>query len=334
MNDRKRILILSVLVTIGVSIASVLVCYYHLYLIAAHGEHPSDPLWMAGGTIVVIFFGGGALLLRINQSVVRRLERLSVDLTLKTEELTRINRELDEFTCVVSHDLKAPLSGIAGYCQILLEHYDEHVDENGRRMLRALVGLCQRLSQLIDDLLSYSRIGRAQPEREPVDLAVLIENVIDRLAPAIEVRHAVVRSVGELPTISADGMLVAEVLQNLVSNGLKFNTSATPTVEIGCRHEHPPAIYVRDNGIGIAPEHRESVFEMFRRLHSRQKFEGTGAGLTIVRRIVEAHGGKIWIESEPGQGTSVLFTLEPTIKISPPHIRMWHAAPHQAHAGA
>jgi PAS domain S-box-containing protein len=454
-NDRRRLLLLSILVTVAVAAACVLVTSYHLYYSAWRLEQSSPPdvwshwieaCWTAGGTIAVVFVAGGALFLRINQSFIQRLElsearnraiidtavqaivtaddrgrvmsfnpaaerlfecraeeiigkslaalvagcssaldaldassttrsdlvgrrrdgstfplemsvgktplgktllytailrdvtdaklaeeqtrqtiarleRLGVRLTERSEELSRINHELDDFTCVASHDLKEPLRGIAGYCQLLLEGYRDRLDENGRRMLAALVGLCQRLSQLIDDLLAYSHIGRSEPACSPVEIASVVEDVIDRLTPAVEMRRGVVRIVDDLPRLAADKTLLAEVFQNLITNGLKFNTAETPTVEIGSRSGKPAVIYVRDNGIGIQADHHEAVFEMFRRLHSRRKFEGTGAGLAIVRKIVEAHGGRVWLESQLGQGTTVFFTLEPSpaARVSPPH---------------
>lgn len=320
MNDRRRLLLLSVLVTVGVSITCVFVTYYHLYIVEQNSDHAVEPLWLAGGTIALIFFIGGVLFLRVNDSFVRRLEASESRTRAVLETVVRINHELDDFTCVASHDLKEPLRGIAGYCKLLHEGYQERLDENGRRMLMALVGLCERLSQLIDDLLAYSRIGHTEPQRSPIELTTVAENVIERLAPAIEMRHGVVRLANKLPIVSADAMLLGEALQNLIANGLKFNESPTPTVEIGCRAGQPATLYVRDNGIGIPEQHHAAVFEMFRRLHSRRKFEGTGAGLAIVRKIVEAHGGKVWLESSPGRGTTILFTLEaPTRIAAPPH---------------
>ena len=177
---------------------------------------------------------------------------------------------------------------------------------DGQRRLESLVGLCQRLSRLIDDLLTYSQIGRTEPEAAPIDLNEIVADVIDTLGAAIDERNAIVRVKGSLPTVEADRVLVGEVFRNLIANALKFNESPQPTVEIG--HEGG-ALYVRDNGIGIPECHHEAVFTMFRRLHSRRKYEGTGAGLTFVRKIVEAHGGSVWLESQPECGATFYFTL-------------------------
>ncbi|HVX64040.1 MAG TPA: ATP-binding protein [Pirellulales bacterium] len=228
----------------------------------------------------------------------------------KAAELARANQELDDFTYVVSHDLKEPLRGISAYCGILLEEYEDKLDDNGRRMMSTLVVLCQRLDQLIDGLLTYSRLGRA-PELVNVNLDEVLDRVLETLGPAIDGRGGAVRRLGALPTVRAEVATIGLVLQNLISNGLKFNDNTPPEVEIGCLEGDPLTIYVRDNGIGIEPRHHEAVFSMFRRLHGRQKYEGTGAGLTIVRKIIEAHGGRVWLESEPGCGSTFMFTLSP-----------------------
>jgi PAS domain S-box-containing protein len=235
-----------------------------------------------------------------------KLHEVKENLEAKAAELAKINRELDDFTYVASHDLKEPLRGISSYCQILLEDYGGKLDDDGQRRLEALVGLCQRLGRLIDDLLTYSQIARTEPDFAPTDLNEIVADVLDTLGPTIDGRHAVVRVRGTLPSVEADRVLVGEVFRNLVANALKFNEQPQPAVEIGCADG---TLYVRDNGIGIPACHHEAVFAMFRRLHSRRKYEGTGAGLTFVRKIVEAHGGRIWVQSESGSGATFYFTL-------------------------
>lgn len=239
------------------------------------------------------------------------LEQLQIakaGVEVKAAELARANQELDDFTYVASHDLKEPLRGISAYCGILLEEYQDKLDDNGRRMMSTLVVLCQRLDQLIDDLLTYSRLGRA-PELTEVNLDEVLDRVLETLGPAIDGRGGLVRRLGALPVVRADATTIGLVLQNLISNGLKFNDNSPPEVEIGCIEGDPLTIYVRDNGIGIEPRHHDAVFAMFRRLHGRVKYEGTGAGLSIVRKIIEAHGGRVWLESEPGCGSTFLFNL-------------------------
>ena len=306
MSDRYRLLILSTLILAGVSFTGVAV--------TAFDQSP----WIAGVKTLAVIIGGGTLLVRVTNPFVRRLElnvaqlqEMTRHLEAKAAELARINRELDDFTYVASHDLKEPLRGISSYCQILVEDYSDRLDDEGRRRLTSLVALCQRLGQLIDDLLAYSRIGRAKPAAEEVDLGAVVNDVLQTLGPAIEQRNAHVAVNDILPIVTADRTLVAEVFRNLIGNGLKFNETPSPRIEIGCCGGLPMTIYVRDNGIGIPPHHHNEVFTMFRRLHSRRKYDGTGAGLSLVRKIVAAHGGRVWVESMPGEGATFYFTLAP-----------------------
>jgi PAS domain S-box-containing protein len=235
-----------------------------------------------------------------------KLEKVKQSLEAKADELARANRELDDFTYLAAHDLKEPLRGISAYCQTLLDDYGRQLDADGERRLKAMIGLCQRLSHLVDDVLAYAQLAGRPPEVASTDLNQVVADVLSTLAPAIEQRGAQVRVSGVLPKLPADRAGVGEVLRNLISNALKFNDSVCPRVEIGSRGA---TIYVRDNGIGIARCHHEAIFAMFRRLHGRGKYEGTGAGLPLVRKIVEAHGGRVWLDSHPGHGSTFYFTL-------------------------
>lgn len=239
-----------------------------------------------------------------------RLQAATESMRQQTAELTRVNRELDDFTHTVSHDLKEPLRGISSYCGLLLEEYQDKLDDNAQRMMGTLVALCQRLGQMIDDLLTYSRMGRS-PDLAEVDLDEVLDDALQTLGPAIDGRGGTVTRIDRLPCVQGDAAMLGAVLQNLIGNGLKFNDNPTPTVEIGCLPGESPTIFVRDNGIGIAKRHQSAVFAMFRRLHGRQKYEGAGAGLSIVRKVVEAHGGEVWLESEPGAGSTFYFTVGP-----------------------
>jgi len=230
----------------------------------------------------------------------------------------RICGELDEFTSIVSHDLKEPLAGIRGYSEILLEDYQDKLDSDGQRRLNALVQMCDRLAASIDSLLRFSRVGRIECPEAEVDLNAVVEEVLQTFRPTIDARRGSVEVAGRLPMVKGDAVLIGEVLGNLFANGLKFNRSDKPRVEIGSVAGEMPTIYVRDNGIGIPREHHQAIFTIFRRLHHRREFEGTGAGLTIVRKIVESHGGRIWLESEPGRGATFFFTLHPATSDAPP----------------
>ncbi len=251
-----------------------------------------------------------------------QIERQAAELERRNAELDRINRELEEFTYIASHDLKEPLRGIRAYSEMLREDYDASLDDEGRRRLDKMVDLCRRLESLITDLLTYCRVGGMRPTMATVDWNTVAGEVLDMLEPAIEDRKAEVEVYGPLPQVSGDAMMLGLALANLITNGLKFNRSERPRVEIGTTNGEQPTLYIRDNGIGIDARHHEDVFAMFRRLHSRQEYEGSGAGLSIVRKIADAHGGRVWLESEPGHGTTFYLALPPATAagtIGPPH---------------
>ncbi len=251
-----------------------------------------------------------------------RAVRLAIERKRGEVRLLRLNRELDDFTYIASHDLKEPLRGITAYCETLLEDYREKLDGDGQRRLSTLVELCNRLETLIGDLLTYCRVGGIRPAETGIDLDAVVADVLDTLRPAIDRSQAVVRVAGRLPVVAGDASLIGMAVGNLISNGLKFNDRPRPHVQIGSLPTEPPTLYVRDNGIGIDRRHHEAIFTVFRRLHSRKKYEGTGAGLTIVRKIIQSHGGCIWLKSQPGRGSTFFFTLAPADRQSgtrPPH---------------
>ncbi|MBX7164769.1 MAG: PAS domain S-box protein [Pirellulales bacterium] len=236
------------------------------------------------------------------------LRSANAALEAQTCELQRINHELNDFTYIASHDLKEPLRGIAAYCRMLAEDSADQLDDEGRRRLETLERLALRSERLAGDLLTYARVGCCRPELGPVALSEVVADVLQTLEPLLHGAQAQVEVPAELPVVRGDATLLGEVFRNLVANGVKFNRGA-PRIEIGCDVRDTPTFWVRDNGIGIPAEHHEAVFEMFRRLHRRSEFEGTGAGLAIVRKIVRAHGGRTWLESAPDAGTTVYFTL-------------------------
>jgi light-regulated signal transduction histidine kinase (bacteriophytochrome) len=329
MNDRRRLLALSLAILAAASLACVTLSAWHLRQ-AYRLEDAAGSLWIraasysalqagaliiAAGTLMARVFN--PFMWRLEQSEARSqrhvalLEELTQRLAAKTSELTRINADLDDFSCIASHDLKEPLRGISGYCELLLlEDYRDKLDEDGTARLESVIRLCGRLGRLIDDLLTYARLGRVQPSCVAVDLNRVAADVTDILAATIEDRAARVTVAASMPAVVAEPTLVGEVLRNLISNALKFNTHAEPHVRVGAERDGDLVVVsVRDNGIGIAPEHHTAVFEMFRRLHSRQRYEGTGAGLSFVRKIVEAHGGRVWLESALERGSTFYFTL-------------------------
>ena len=242
------------------------------------------------------------------------LRRLARELQERNAALQRSNQELDDFAYIASHDLKEPLRGIHNYSRFLIEDYAATLDDAGRAKLETLTRLAQRMEELIDSLLEFSRVGRLDLASRDTDLNEALRMALGALQITLRQENVQVRVPAPLPHARADRQRVAELLQNLIVNAVKYNDKAEKWVEIGCQAGGggPAVIYVRDNGIGIPHKHHDAVFRIFKRLHGRDKFGGgTGAGLTIVKKIVERHGGRIWIESKPGEGTTFFFTLEP-----------------------
>jgi PAS domain S-box-containing protein len=228
------------------------------------------------------------------------------------DRLRRINQELEDFTYVVSHDLKEPLRTLEAFSTFLARDYGSALSGDGQEYLKHLIEASRRLRDLIDSLLALSRAGRVigQPRSFAWDEAVDV--VRGDLSGLIQGRQATVRVEGRLPAAAGDPARVVQLLTNLVSNGLKYNASDRPEVVIGSagpRDDGFVTVSVRDNGIGIDPRHHAEIFRIFRRLHRRDEVEGTGAGLAICKKIVEAHGGRIWVESEAGRGAAFYFTL-------------------------
>lgn len=239
--------------------------------------------------------------------------RQADELALMNFELQRSNEELDSFAYIASHDLKEPLRGIHNYANFLMEDYAEALRGDGVEKLQTLVRLTQRMEDLINSLLHFSRLGRAELIRQTVNLNEVVQQAIATLTISRPQSDIEFRIPQPLPSIECDRAQVNELFTNLISNAIKYNDKPEKWVEIGMlppNPPHSPIFYVRDNGIGIRSEHLDKIFQIFRRLHGRDDFEGgTGAGLTIARKIVERHGGRIWVESTPGQGSTFYFTL-------------------------
>ena len=226
-------------------------------------------------------------------------------------ELTRSNEELDAFAYIASHDLKEPLRGISNFSHQLLSSAIAD-DEEARLRLDGLLRLTARMDSLLDSLLHFSRVGRTTLEFHSIDLNEVVDEALEMVAARRKEVHTVVRIVQQLPFVDCDRMRVREIFMNLFTNAMKYNDRAHRTIEIGWQHEDArgPVFFVRDNGIGIAPRHFSLIFKMFTRLHGRESYGGgSGAGLTIVKKLVEQHGGSTWLESTPGEGTTFYFTL-------------------------
>jgi two-component system, chemotaxis family, sensor kinase Cph1 len=245
------------------------------------------------------------------------LMRQAGELAQLNQELERSNIELDSFSYIASHDLKEPLRGIHNYSSMLLEDYAEQLDDDGKEKLQTLTRLTQRMEGLIESLLHFSQVGRLDYQVVETDLNEVVQQTLDLLNTRIKQENVDVRIPRPLPLIKCDRFRLSEVYSNLISNAVKYNNKPAKWVEIGYLESASPDVplvfYVKDNGIGIRTDYYETIFMIFKRLHKRDLFGGgTGAGLTITRKIVERHGGKIWVESVYGEGSTFYFTLEKT----------------------
>lgn len=242
-----------------------------------------------------------------------RRSLIEVDLERQVRSAMESNAELDQFTSVVSHDLKEPLRGIGFYADFLQEDLPEILEGPSREHLLGIKQLADKARGLITELYEYSRIGRVELSFADVDIEQVVVSAHARLNSLFQRKGVTLRMATALPSVYCDRVRIAEVFVNLMSNAAKYSSNAQPIVEVGAdTRSAAPAFYVRDNGIGIAAHAHERIFRMFARLNSEQQYDGgTGVGLAIAKRIVDRHGGQIWVESEPGQGSTFFFTLQP-----------------------
>jgi two-component system, sensor histidine kinase and response regulator len=240
------------------------------------------------------------------------IHRLNQHLEHRIEELDAVNKELEAFSYSVSHDLRAPLTRIAGFSQALQESYADKLDDTGRRHLERVNTAARRMSQLVDDLLNFSRVTRLEVRREPVDLSAVAHSIAAELELRDPARKAAFSITDGLVAVCDQGLLRATLL-NLLENSWKFTRKReAPCIEFGARLENGIMVfYVRDNGAGFDPAQTHRLFTPFQRLHSSSEFEGTGIGLATAERIIRRHGGRIWAEGEVDRGATFSFTLEP-----------------------
>jgi signal transduction histidine kinase len=249
-------------------------------------------------------------LIRHRANLEELVKDATAELTVKAKELSRSNEDLERFAYVASHDLQEPLRAITGFLGLLKIEFGTRLDDTAREYINFAVEGAERMSQLINDLLNYSRIGSREAEPASVDLNDVLSTAIANLHSSIKDVNATVTH-DQLPTVLADYSQAVQVFQNLIGNGIKFRDKSRPCrVHVGSRWSNDGwTLWVNDNGIGIPREHFEKIFIVFQRLHTREKYPGTGIGLAICKRIVERHGGRIWIESMVGEGSSFFFTL-------------------------
>ncbi len=227
----------------------------------------------------------------------------------KVQELARSNADLEQFAYIASHDLQEPLRTVASFAQLLQRRYKGKLDSNADEFIHYMVDGASRMQGLINDLLAFSRVGSRGKDFTPTDFATVVDLALSNLQTAIAESHAEVTH-DPLPTVNCDGAQLTQVFQNLVGNGIKFHNAQTPRVHIGATQKNSEWVFsVKDNGIGIDPQFNQRIFEVFQRLHTRKEYPGSGIGLSITKKIVERHGGRIWVESQPGEGANFLFTL-------------------------
>lgn len=236
-------------------------------------------------------------------------KRAEAELARQAAELARSNQELEQFAYVASHDLREPLRKVASFAQLLTDRYRGRLDAQADKFIGYIIDGAVRMQALIEDLLAYSRVGRGDLQKEETDCNLLLQDVLSDLEQAIRDAHAQITS-EPLPILRIHRIQMGQLLQNLISNAIKFHGPEPPQVHLSTeRNGSHWRFSVRDNGIGIDPGSAERVFGMFQRLHTRAEYPGTGIGLAVCKKIVELHGGRIWLESAVGRGTTFYFTI-------------------------
>ena len=245
------------------------------------------------------------------EAEVEQRRALNVELEKRSDELKGTNKELETFAYSVSHDLRAPVRHIAGFTELLQKHAHPVLDDKGRHHINMILESANRMGNLVDDLLAFSRIGRAETQRTTIKLEPLVREVLGEIAPDTQGRNINWR-IGTLPICYGDPSLLRLVFSNLVSNAVKFTrTRPQGEIEIGSLSHTPDeaVVFVKDNGVGFDMKYKDKLFGVFQRLHSQEAFEGTGIGLATVQRIVHRHGGRVWAEASVDNGATFFVAL-------------------------
>jgi light-regulated signal transduction histidine kinase (bacteriophytochrome) len=241
---------------------------------------------------------------KLNEQLERRVRQ-------RTRELEVANKDLEAFAYTVSHDLRAPLRAIAGFSQIVARRHRASLNEEGQRYVDNIVKAAVQMDRLINDLLSYSRLGRKAVNWQPVVIEEVVSQVIDHLSDRVTRTAARLLLPEEMPIINGDWTLLSQILANLLDNALTYHREdVSPRIEMSINADPDfVVLIIKDNGIGIAPEYQEKVFNIFQRLHSQERYPGTGIGLAVVKRSAEMLGGNVWVESTVGQGSAFFVRL-------------------------
>ncbi len=285
------------------------------------GEQPLEParrryvrrdggeLWVEIHDILVRDAAGQTTGIRSALLDITERKRLAEDLERHAEKLARSNADLERFAYVASHDLQEPLRMVASFTQLLAQRYSGRLDETADRYIDFAVDGARRMQQLIVDLLAYSRVNSKELDLRQTECEAVVEAALLNLSAAIEESGAVIAR-DSLPVLTADAAQLGQLFQNLIGNAIKFRGPAPLRIHIAAADEGPDWLFsVRDNGIGIDPRHSGRIFQIFQRLHTRDQYPGTGIGLAVCQKVAERHGGKIWVESEPGVGSTFHFTI-------------------------
>ena len=252
--------------------------------------------------------GAVQMLFKIQRDTETKLRESEALLKAKTADLERSNQELEQFAYVASHDLQEPLRMVNSYVQLLSSRYKDKLDADANEFIHFAVDGSNRMRNLINSLLEFSRVNRIKPFTW-MEMDKVVEEVLIDLSSMISENGAIIHY-GDLPQIYGDQVLIGQLFQNLIANAIKFRGIPEPEITISCEKRKDDYFFaVKDNGIGIKKEYAEKIFVIFRRLHGMERYPGTGIGLAICKKIVERHGGRIWVESEPGKGATFYFTL-------------------------